>query len=240
MTRSVVTAIEPVNTFPEQARRGIVRILSNKDYSPGARAGYLLREYGKQLEFSPRAKLLYLLLAGFMGADKKRPQSVCVSMAKLAEWLNCTPRSAQTAVRELTRSGPVPLLLEIPGRPGRVSEYSVVRDPFTIATQQAADTARILQRRRPAYLAGQFAAVREANEGQQGQIESRLTEVSKRQRWNTATRPAVVADDHHQVTPPHSTPTPTRRRPARPAPLPDDQAPWRAWKPPAFAPHTEP
>lgn len=207
MGGSVATAIEAVNPtgqvvpFTEEERRGIIRILSNAKYAPGARAGYLLRAHGEKLRFSPRAKLLYLLLAGFVGADPTRPERIAVSMRKLAAWANCTTRSAQSAIRELTRSGPLPLLLETPGRPGRVSEYQVVRDPFEVAAAQLAAAARTRTHRQPAYGKGQIQAFRE---GGAAELDRKLPILKKRQGWNLPTRAALPAPAAPPPSPPYS------------------------------------
>jgi hypothetical protein len=196
MGGSVATAIQavnhkavekPVETFTEKEQREITRILGDPDYAPGARAGYLLRAHGEKLRYSPRAKLLYMLLAGFIGADKKRPGSIAVSMKKLASWSNCTTRSAQSAIRELTRSGPLPLLLETPGRPGKVSEYQFVRDPFTVAAAQAADAERTRKHRQPDYSRAQLQAIRA---GGADELDRQIPGMKKKFNWMTPTRPA--------------------------------------------------
>lgn len=195
MGGSVATAIQavnhkavekPVETFTEKEQREITRILGNPRYAPGARAGYLLRAHGEKLRYSPRAKLLYVLLAGFIGADKKRPGTIGVSMKKLAAWANCTPRCAQSAIRELTRSGPLPLLLETPGRPGRVSEYQFVRDPFTVAVAQAADAERTRKHRQPDYSRAQFQAIRA---GGADELDRQIPGMQKKFNHLTPTRP---------------------------------------------------
>ena len=186
------TAVEkpvkkPVETFTEEEQRDITGILGNPRFAPGARAGYLLRAHGEKLRYSPRAKLLYLLLAGFIGADKKRPGTIGVSMKKLAAWANCTPRCAQSAIRELTRSGPLPLLLETPGRPGKVSQYQFVRDPFSVAAAQAADAERTRKHRQPDYSRAQLQALKD---GGAAELDRQIPGMKKKFNWMTPTRPA--------------------------------------------------
>lgn len=128
--------------FSEADRDKIIRILTNATTMWGARAGLLMRLF-PQLVTSVNAGYVYVLLAGMMGADGKKDGTISVSMKLIATWLGKTPRTAQSAIRELTRSGPVPLLVEVPGRPGRVSKYGWVNNPFALLEAQLADAQRV-------------------------------------------------------------------------------------------------
>lgn len=126
---------------------------------PGTRAGIVLRKYPDVFAgFSLKAKIVYVHLSGMMGLDKDDPTSIAVPMKTIAKWLNSTQRSAQNAIRELTRSGPLPLLKQEIGRTGRVSRYRFVEDPFAEALRQEQTAARVKKTRRPRLVAERNAA----------------------------------------------------------------------------------
>lgn len=93
-----------------------------------------------------------------MGLDEEHPDSIAVPMKVLAAWLGCTPRSAQMAIRELTRSGPIPLLRQNIGMTGRVSRYHFIEDPFAEAHRQQHAAARLQHIRQPQLIAERNAA----------------------------------------------------------------------------------
>jgi hypothetical protein len=170
----------------------------NSDYGLGTRANYLFRTCADFLRFSPRAWLLYLALSGFFGADKKLPaDSIRVPMRKIARWLGCGERTAQRVVRELTRSGPLPLLIEQPGREGRVSQYTFIRDPFKMAAMQEVEAVRS-KRKRNAGIVAQQLAIQQAE--QRGELSPevaarKLKATAQRRTWNTPTRTLPVVSD---------------------------------------------
>ena len=191
--------------FTQSERADITRILSDPAYGVGTRAAHFMRQYGHRLTFSVRAKLIYVLMAGFVGQDKNR---FTVPLKRIAGWADCTPRSAQRAIRELTRSGPLPLLLETPGRPGKVSEYRLVHDPFTVAAQQAADAERTRQRREAAKVAAEraareaaFAAHPDNSVAACDALAEAVTPIRKKARHLLPTRkvPVVVSDFRHAM-----------------------------------------
>lgn len=185
-----------VSRFTEAERASINAILSNPKVGPGVRAGILLRKH-PTLEYSRNAKLLYLLISGFIGADGLRTGGISVSMKKLAAWINASTRSAQAAVRELVRSGPLPLLTETPGRPGRVGEYRFVSNPFAVAELQQAEAERTRQHRQPRTSRERNAIMLSryvTEELDAGTTNAKLKAVDARLNWNLPTRPQIVTD----------------------------------------------
>ncbi len=180
----------PLQPTPE-VYYGIIAILSNPKTGPGTRAAYLCRKYSRYLGISARARLLYVLLSGFIGADGRSNGRITVPMKKLAEWLDCTPRVAQSAVRELVRSGPLPLMTSNPGRPGRASEYGFVSNPFALAEQQAEDAQRTRERRQRRTSAERNAVM--IAHHVKGTLDAdaarrELSAIAKRHEWNLPTR----------------------------------------------------
>ena len=176
--------------FSSGERDRIIGILSNPNVGYGTRAGYLLRKCPR-LKFTRPAKLLYVLLAGFLGVDSKlEKNTVRVPLKVLAGWLGCTPRTVQTLVRELVRSGPLPLLTATPGRPGRASQYTFVENPFAVAAAQAEETERAHRFRQPRLVTMQAAIMVATEAGTIGSEEAgrRHQEAYKRKNWNTTTR----------------------------------------------------
>lgn len=147
------------------------------------------------MQYSPHATALYLLLSGFFGADKKlAPDTVRVPMRVIARWLHCTSRTAQRAVQELTRSGPLPLILEKPGRPGQVSEDTFVRDPFKVAAMQEVEAVRNKAKRGAAIVAAQaeIHAAESRGDITPAGAAAKLKATALRRTWNTPMRGAVV------------------------------------------------
>jgi hypothetical protein len=182
---------KPLPELTPDVRDGIVALLSNPKTGPGTRAAYLCRRFPSYLGISPRARLLYVLLAGFIGADHKTTGTICVSMRKLAEWLQCSPRAAQNAVRELVRSGPFPLLTSLPGRQGRASEYGFVCNPFALADRQELDAQRTRERRQSRTSADRNAVmIEQYSRGTLAAEDAarKLAAISRRQEWNLPTR----------------------------------------------------
>jgi hypothetical protein len=171
----------------------IAGILGRAGIGFGTRAGLLLRQF-PNLGFSRNAKLLYLLLAGFIGADGERTGEISVSLKKLAQWLECSTRSTQAAIRELCRTGPFPLLTQNPGRPGRVGKYGWVSNPFELARRQAAQ-AEVTRAQRRAQATREKNAIfvdRFVN----GSIDeetarAKLAAVEQRTKWNLPARPLI-------------------------------------------------
>jgi hypothetical protein len=191
--------------FSSAERDAIIQALSNPKHGFGARAQYFVRNCGPKVRaaaeaagvptFSIGALSTYMLLAGFIGADKKHPDRIAVTMRTIAGWLGCSPRSAQAYVRELVRSGPLPLLVERPGKPGKPSCYGFVSNPFEIARHQADDAARVKQARTRDCVGEPVAAAFRAHVAgdiTEAELHRRRAEAYKRRNWNTATRPAVV------------------------------------------------
>lgn len=180
----------PASGFSEEDQKKIIWILTNPKTMYGTRAGYLLRMF-PNLAFSPRAKLLYVLIAGFIGADRKTDGAISVSMKKLATWINATPRTAQSAIRELTRSGPVPLLVEVPGRPGRVGKYGWVNNPFALLEAQAKDAERVRQARDGRLRDERneaFKALHSSKTIDEDTFAAKLAAAERRAAWNLPTR----------------------------------------------------
>ncbi len=153
---------------------GIVAALGDSNYSLGGRAGYVQRNHPAAFKgFSPRALNLYRHIADLMGKGKsgRRADEATVPLKVLAKWGNCSTRQASTEIRQLVRTGPFPLLLQITGRKGgSAGRYRWVLNPFTLAEHQAKEAERVRLHRR-------------------GLLEGRVE-------WNLANRPPIhiVAD----------------------------------------------
>lgn len=128
---------------------GIIAALSSK-YTLGGRAGYVVRIYPAAFKgFSMRALNLYRHLADLMGKAGQPADEAVVPLKVLAKWGNCSTRQASTEIRQLVRTGPFPLLIQMTGRKGRsAGRYRWVLNPFTLAERQARDAEQARQHRR--------------------------------------------------------------------------------------------
>jgi hypothetical protein len=133
---------KPILVLTADQKEAILKILNGngkKKMFFESRAGRLMRAFNNVLGFSGPAHLLYLHLAGFMGIDKKRARDeVQVGADVMARWLGCKERAVQKFIRELTLSGPLPLIdKRVPGGVGKTTLYAFVCDPFELAARQA-------------------------------------------------------------------------------------------------------
>ena len=170
--------------FDSTEQQKINGILGDAKFSTGARAQYLFRNC-PGLRFSTRAKLLYLLIAGFKLDNKG---NVTIPAKVLAKWVGASRRTVSSLVRELCRTGPIPLLLEQPGRPGRASQFTFVVRPFTVAHNNERAGKDNRRHRQPDATQAQIAAfkAREAGEIDEAEETRRNRETSKRRDWMTA------------------------------------------------------
>lgn len=145
-----MSAARGVTRISEADYDGIIAALSDSRFSLGGRAGFLLRHYPDALtEFSPRALLLYRHIADLMGRPGQRKDETVVTLEVLAKWGGCSERQVSTEIRQLVRTGPFPLLIQIIGRKGgSASRYRWVANPFTLAQHQAREAEQARQRRR--------------------------------------------------------------------------------------------
>jgi len=131
---------------------GIIAALSGTKYTPGARAGYVLRSHPEAFKgFSVRALSLYRHVADLMGRSKpgQPADEAVVPLKVLAKWGNCCTRQASTEIRQLVRTGPFPLLMQMTGRKGlSAGRYRWVLNPFTLADHQAREAEQARLRRR--------------------------------------------------------------------------------------------
>ena len=131
---------------------GIISALGGSKYTRSARAGYVLRCHSAAFEgFSMRALFLYRHIADLMGKGKsgQPADEAVVPLKVLARWGQCSTRQASTEIRQLVRTGPFPLLIQLTGRKGgSAGRYRWVQNPFTLAKHQAreAEHARLHRR----------------------------------------------------------------------------------------------
>ncbi len=117
-------------------RRAILAVLGRRTDTFTYRALEFLSLFAYQSPAQPRAKLLYVLIAHkldrlptFDARHGGRP-SYFVTYAALSVILGCNKKTIQRCVRELHRTGPLPLLHVIVGALGRATSYSFIEDPF--------------------------------------------------------------------------------------------------------------
>lgn len=134
-------------------------ILSNEHFPRGARAAHFMRTVGGSLKFSVEARYLYVQIASCM----TKTNTATVARTAIVNWLGgVSPRTASRIVAELTRTGPVPLLVQKPGRPGRASVFAFVHNPWALAETQAAQAAETRAKRQGRVLAKQQQIQRDA------------------------------------------------------------------------------
>lgn len=149
-------------------------------------AGYLVRQC-PELFRGPLEIAVYVLLAGTL---EKSGTPRTWDLSQLARWTQRSKRAVQLALNYLTLSGPLPLLLHTPGKPGRSGSYAFVRDPFAVAYQQHQDAKAASSRRQPGILQAQIAAFKADND-------ARAIRAGRRRTWNVATReisPVALAE----------------------------------------------
>jgi len=170
-------------------------ILSNTDISIPARVSTLLRTKGlvSKLGLSPGARLVYLLIAHSFSYNGKGSDWVSLPIDKIADWAGCSNRNAQRHVRELTRSTLLPWLLQIPGKPGRSSKYTFVRDPVAVAEEQERQREPTTARRQWTVIEKQRAARDAEGRGEILPIESLRRQKKAREirNWAQPTRPKL-------------------------------------------------
>ena len=123
-------------------RREILAILGKRTDTFSSRAAEFLSMFAYWSPTQPRAKLLYLLIAHkldrlptYDARHGGRP-SYFVTYAALSVVLGCNKKTIQRCVRELHRTGPLPLLHISVGAIGRATSYSFIEDPFRYAAAQ--------------------------------------------------------------------------------------------------------
>ena len=142
-----MSAPSPLVLSVEQKNK-ILSILNEKLFYE-VRAGKLMRNFNHVLGFSCTASLLYRDIAGLMGASKtRRPDEVQVGISVMRRWMSGrspqgsikerASRAVQNDIRELTLSGPLPLIEKRVqgGLGGKRTVYSFVTDPFKLAERQ--------------------------------------------------------------------------------------------------------
>lgn len=167
------------------ALRGASLTRLRADSKAGAVAGFLCRTYPRVFARNATAELLYVLLAGLLPMNG-RP--VAITLTKLATWLGRSQRSTSEALHFLTLSGPLPLLLHVPGKPGRCGSYAFVRDPFHVAIKQARDADAARSRRQQGILAAQRVAILAGDAEREKRTARRRTYMTPRRELDARTR----------------------------------------------------
>jgi hypothetical protein len=160
-------------------------------YSFGARAGFFLRQFPEFSPKTPRARELYRHLADLTKSDEMgRPKPLSFLHSKLAAYLRCSTRTISAVLRELERTGLLPLIGVTPGKQGRASRFLFVCDPFTWAEHQDAEAKRVRAVRHARTVADQARAIRAGESGdvtkaRAAQLER---EAQRRREWNLPPR----------------------------------------------------
>ena len=128
-------------------KAAILDILNDQRLFAEVRAGKLMRNFNHILRFSCTASLLYHDLAGFMRKNHGGQFQTKIAISKMQLWMGGrSQRAVQDDIRELTLSGPLPLIRKLVpgGMGGRRTLYGFVLNPFDLAEQQLtqAQTAR--------------------------------------------------------------------------------------------------
>jgi hypothetical protein len=93
----------------------------------------------------------------------KKTNTATVARTAIMNWLGgASPRTASRIVAELTRTGPVPLLVQKPGRPGRASVFVFVHNPWALKETQDAQAIETRAKRQGRVLAKQQQIQRDA------------------------------------------------------------------------------
>jgi hypothetical protein len=165
-----------------QQRDTITLVLSNGQFPFAARAAHLWRA-APDLGFNVSARFAYVLIAGAM----TKQGTATIARATLAKWLAVDKRTVTRIVRELTRSGPLPLLAVTPGRKGHgVSVFQWVSNPCAFAEAQEAAAAEIRAKRAPAVLDAQAHIY--AQQPDTPERAAALARTTQRREWALPTR----------------------------------------------------
>ena len=171
--------------------RAIRAILGRKTDPFAKRAMTLLERFPHWSPQNPRAKLLYVVIAhrldvrNTVEAKRSGRRSHSVTYAVLAKTMACSETSIKRCVKELHRTGPLPLLDVSVGKRGRATSFSFIEDPFRYAEAQAMG-----QERRHAKAEQQRAAMRTAGFTAEAAAESPW--IQKREMWMVSHRGPIV------------------------------------------------
>jgi len=136
-------------------------------FSFGARAGYFLRHFPQFGPQTPRARELYRHLADLMESEASgAPKAIHITHAKLSRYLCCSERAVSALVRQLARTGLLPLVGVTPGRTGRASRFIFVCDPFSWAENQDAEAVCVRAKRQLSTIDEQLSAFRAEERGE--------------------------------------------------------------------------
>jgi hypothetical protein len=198
----------PTHSVDEDVQAQATRILSNGMFPRGARAGHFMRTVGASLKFSIQARYLYVQIASLM----TQTSTAKVPTTAIRNWLGgVSVRTATRVIAELTRTGPVPLLTQTPGRPGRPSVYGFVVNPWALAETQAKQAAETRAKRQPRVHAKQQQIVADAQASglTNAATIAKLAHAGRRATWALPTRtpPAPVLDARLLRRRPTATPT---------------------------------
>ena len=127
----------------DKERAAVRAILGDRTATFASRAAEFLCTFPHLSPRQPRAQLLYLHIAhkldrfptSFKPGHRGRP-SYSMTQLAIAVSLRCAEGSVTRFVRELHRTGVVPLLHVIVGKPEQASAFSFIEDPFRYAETQ--------------------------------------------------------------------------------------------------------